>query len=183
MTNQMNKIFEGIVTGVELNLLGLQILPGGADHMVVCAGEDMEQSQFSRQTSLLDGYLCLALGGLPDKEYPVSLESLAIPAEETAGGKAAVWFAMACRSEDPRRVTMAVYNGFGALGGYEQMERYVAQYLGQSAQAFLDGVKAAKWDEDDAGNSTGPEPGIEVWRKLDLSALRAGLLNACRAEL
>ena len=183
MTNQMNKTFEGIVTDVELSLLGLKVLPGGTDHMVVCAGENMEQKQFSRQTSLLDGYICLALGGLPNKEAPVALQTLSIPAEETEGGKAAVWFAMACRSEEARRVTMAVYNGFGALGGYEQMEQYAAKYLGESAQAFLDGVKAAKWDEDDAGNSTGPEPGIEVWRKLDLSALRAGLLSACRAEL
>ena len=183
MTNQMNKTFEGIVTDAELNLLGLKIIPGGADHMVVCAGEDMDQKRFSRQTSLLNGYICLALGGLPNKETPVALQTLAIPAEETDGGKAAVWFAMACGNEDVRMVTMAVYNGFGALGGYEQVEQYAEKYLGEGAQAFLDGVKAAKWDEDDAGNTTGPEPGIEVWRKLDLSALRTGLLSACRAEL
>ena len=179
---EMTKIFEGIVTDVELDLLGLKILPDG-DHVLVCAGEDMDQKRFSRQTSLLNGYICLALGGLPNRENPVELKPLAIPAEETELGKAAVWFAMACASEDPRRVTMAVYNGFGALGGYERVEEHAANYLGEGAQAFLDGVKAAQWDEDDVGNSTGPEPGIEVWRKLELPALRTGLLKACRAEL
>lgn len=182
MLNQMMKTLEGIVAGQEMEALGLKIVPDGADHVQVLAGADMDQKKFSRQVSLLDGYVCLALGGAPDAASPAKLEELALPAQENEMGKAAVWFAMACRSEEARRVTMAVYNGFGALGGYEQVEQYAAKYLGEGAQAFLDGVKAAKWDEDDAGNATGPEPGIEVWKKLDLKALRAGLLAACRAE-
>lgn len=183
MMNQMEKTFEGIVTEKEMELLGLKILPNGSDSVLVCAGEGMELKQFSRQCSLLDGYICLALGGVPNGEEPAGLEELAVPAQEDELGKAAAWYAMACRSEDPRRVVMAVYNGFGALkGGYEQGAQKAASCLGQWNERFQTCVQAAKWDEDDAGNSTGPEPTIEVWQGLELEALREGLLKAIRAE-
>lgn len=183
MLNQMEKIFEGIVAGKEMELLELKILPDGENQVKVCAGEGMEPKRFSRQCSLLDGYICLALGGVPDASKPAKLEELGVPAAETALGKAAVWYAMACRSEDAHKVTMAVYNGFGALsGGYDRVAQRAETYLGGWKDRFLTCVQAAKWDEDDSGNSNGPQPGIEVWQGLDLNVLRAGLRKAICAE-
>jgi len=183
MLEQMNRFFEGVVTDRVLELLELKLLPGGSDRVQVCVGPGMEPKRFSRQCSLLDGYICLALGGLPDPAHPADLTALSIPAREDELGKAAVWFAMACRSEDPHQVTMAVYNGFGALeGGYAQVAGLAERWLAEQCAPFLSAVQAARWDEDDAGNATGPEPGIDVWKALDLAALRAGLLNAIRAR-
>lgn len=182
MLNQMGKMFEGIVAEGEMELLGLRIVPDCGTRVLVCAGEDMDARRFSRQCSLLDGYICLALGGVPSAAKPARLAELALPAREDELGKAAVWYAMACRSGDAHKVTMAVYNGFGALpGGYDRVDEKAAAYLGDWKDRFLTCVQAAKWDEDDSGNSTGPEPGIEVWKDLDLDALRGGLLKAIRA--
>lgn len=183
MLNQMKKTFEGIVTAREMEILGLKVQPDGESQVMVCAGEGMELKRFSRQCSLLDGYICLALGGVPNAQQPAKLEEMNIPVEEDALGKAAVWYAMACRSEDAHKVTMAVYNGFGALpGGYEQVEQRAETCLGSWKERFQACVQAAKWDEDDTGNSNGPDPGIEVWRGLELNVLREGLLKAIRAE-
>lgn len=183
MLNQMEKTFEGIVAGTEMELLELKIVPNGDNQVLVCASEGMELKRFSRQCSLLDGYICLALGGAPSVQQPARLEELNVPAQEDGLGKAAVWYAMACRSEDAHKVTMAVYNGFGALsGGYEQVEQRAETYLGSWKERFQACVQAAKWDEDDAGNCTGPEPGIEVWKGLDLNVMREGLRRAIGAE-
>jgi hypothetical protein len=180
MQNPMRKTLEGITLEQETCLLGLKLIPGENGWAEAWAEEEQDQKQFSRQTKLLDGYICLALGQAPDASAAVRLEQLGVPAQENELGKAAVWFAMACRSEDAHTVTMAVYNGFGALGGYEKVGEYADRYLGEAAPAFRKGVEAAKWDEDDSGNSTGPQPGPEVWKQLDLAALRGGLLSACR---
>lgn len=178
MMNRMEKVYEGVAAEREQELLGLRIVPDSANGVKLCAGADMEQKNFSRQCSLLDGYVCLALGGVPDPERPAQLEELNIPAEENALGKAAFWYATACRSEDPHTVTMAVYNGAGALSGFGQMEQWAEKYLGSWKARFLACVQAARWEQDDAGNSSGPEPTPEVWKGLELDVLRQGLRNA-----
>ena len=170
------------MTDHPMELLGLKILPGGEGRVQVCAGADMDSKRFSRQCSLLTGYVCLALGGVPNPENPVRLEELAVPAQEDELGKPAVWFSRACRGNDPHGVTMAVYNGFGALKGYEKVEELAGIWLGEQCAPFLAGVQAARWDEDDSGNANGPEPDPGVWKALDLDALRAGLLKAIRAQ-
>lgn len=183
MLNRITKALEGIVTDKQINLLGLTIEPDSPSRVLVCACNGMEQKKFDRQYSLLVGYICLALGGAPKAEQAVKLDELALPQAEDDLGKAAVWFSRACLSEVPRTVTMAVYNGFGALpGGYPQAEQRAARFLGAAAAQFMDCVRAVKWDEDDSGNSTGPVPGSKVWRGLDLAALRGALLAACREE-
>ena len=183
MLEQMNRFYEGVVTDRTLELLGLKVLSAGEDRVQLCAGAGLDAKGFSRQCKLLDGYVCLALGGVPDAARPAVLAELAIPGEENELGRAAVWYAMACRSEDPHGVTMAVYNGLGALeGGYPKVTELAQTWLGDQCAPFLAGVQAARWDEDDAGNATGPEPGVEVWKALDLDALRAGLLKAIRAR-
>ena len=169
----------GVTVDHNIGLLGLELLPNGVCGALAVAPHGMERKRFDRQCALLEGYICLALGRIPNSDSPVNLKELALPQEEDALGKAAVWFSMACRSKDPCEVIMAVYNGLGALpGGYSQVQCRATRFL-ESVPDFLSLVQAARLDED---NLMRPMPETTLLNAPDLNALRRGLLEACRAE-
>lgn len=177
--HKLVKPLVGVTVERPISLLELELVPDGVCGVVAVAPHGMERKQFDRQCALLEGYICLALGRIPDSDSPVKLEDLAIPQEEDELGEAAVWYSLACRNEDPCEVIMAVYNGFGALpGGYSQVQCRAARFL-ESVPGFLSLVPAARLDEDSLMQ---PMPETALLNTVDLNTLRRGLLEACQAE-
>lgn len=169
----------GVTVERPVSLLELELVPDGVCGVVAVAPHGMERKRFDRQCTLLEGYICLAIGQMPETAGPVKLDELMLPREEDELGKAAVWYSLACRNEDPREVIMAVYNGFGALpGGYPLVQCRAARFL-ESVPDFLSFVQAARLDED---NLMQPMPETTLLNAPDLNVLRRGLLEACQAE-
>lgn len=177
--HKLAKPLVGVTVERPVSLLELELIPDSVCGVVAVAPHGMERKRFDRQCTLLEGYICLAIGQIPEAVGPIKLEVLAIPQEEDELGKAAVWYSMACRSEDPCEVIMAVYNGLGALpGGYPQVQCRAARFL-ESVPDFLSLVPAARLDEDSLMQLL---PETTLLNVLDLNALRRGLLEACQAE-
>ena len=119
----------------------------------------------------------LALGRGPQAGERVELSALKLPGEEGADAAAAVWFARACESTDTAGTVMAVYQGFRALpGGQELMRRYLSP---AALEQFPQWVQAARGEENDLGENS-PEPADRtLWAQVDREVLCRSLRQAC----
>ena len=163
---------------------GLRIEPDGDEAVLICRPEEMGQRRFDRQCHVLMGYICLALGGLPEWWRIVPWEELALPPQEDWRAPAATWFEIACRQERPEMVAMAVYNGLGALkgsllAGKEWLFGEIGPQMGERFETLL---AWARRDEDDSGCVPAPLPPKGEWTEEELHCLRQALFKACRSE-
>ncbi|MEG1773535.1 MAG: hypothetical protein RR320_01635, partial [Oscillospiraceae bacterium] len=97
--NQPNKDFlEGLTVGQPCVLFDLTVGPGEGC-IVVSGPDEMAGKRFSRQLSVLRGYVCLALGALPGANGVTALETLKLPDAEGPDALLAVWYSRALAAQ------------------------------------------------------------------------------------
>ena len=176
MESWNNRALNGFVAEKAVACCGVTAVPG-EPWAVVQAAPGMDQKRYQRQYSVLRGYAVLALGRAPRAGERVELSALKLPGEERADAAAAVWFARACESADEAGTVMAIYQGFRALpGGQELMERYLSSAV---LEQFPQWVQAARGEENDLGEAS-PEPADRTfWAQVDREVLCCALRQAC----
>lgn len=183
MSDLKTVVLEGVRIARSVRRLELTVAPDGGK-TVLLRPDEMTEKRFSRQASLLRGYLCLAACRIPTEGHPVDFEALSIPCVEGPDALLAVWYWHALAAKDMRERAFCFYNAFGSLpGGFEALPDELKLRLGaEAAQTFLSNIRAARRLEDE-GDLAGPRScpsELPDWTAVDFEALEWALLRAHR---